>query len=128
MHGFNNQRFLSMLVLYSWSLTEVGRYPMYLFPNSAMARKVRLVLPLFTFPAGAAAEALGAYRVMNKMIRIGDSIYSRPIFYWIAVSLLGMVVLINVLLGPTMAYPALLKKGLPALMGRAERKRTTKTE
>lgn len=101
---------------------------MYLFPNSAMARKVRLVLPLFTFPAGAAAEALGAYRVMNKMIRIGDSIYSRPIFYWIAVSLLGMVVLINVLLGPTMAYPALLKKGLPALMGRAERKRTTKTE
>jgi len=31
---------------------------------------------------------------------------------------MGMVMLINGLLGPTMAYPALLNKGLPALMGK----------
>mmetsp|Transcript_14314 Transcript_14314/g.30587 ORF Transcript_14314/g.30587 Transcript_14314/m.30587 type:complete len:236 (+) Transcript_14314:79-786(+) len=127
-NGFNNQKFLSVLILYSWSLTEVGRYPMYLFPNSKLARKVRMVLPLFTFPAGAAAEALGAYRVAREMVEIGVSGFYRPAYYYLVVGSLGMVVLINGVLGPTMAYPALLKKGLPMLLGKPERERGTKAD
>ncbi|KAL7543840.1 hypothetical protein ACHAXR_013279 [Thalassiosira sp. AJA248-18] len=115
---FSSQYFMSTLVLYSWSLTEVGRYPMYLFANSSKARYVRLVLPIFTFPVGAAAEAIGAYRVLSQLW--GKS--TDPV-YWVQVCSLGMVVLINSLLGPTMAYPALLKKGLPVLMGKGERKK-----
>jgi hypothetical protein len=36
----------------------------------------------------------------------------------VKLGLLVIVILVNGLLGPTMAYPALLKKGLPALMGK----------
>jgi hypothetical protein len=88
---------------------------MYIFPSSLAARRVRLVAPLFTFPAGCAAEAYGAYRALAMMERgIGGIGGEDPI----KLGLLGMVVLVNGLLGPTMAYPALLKKGLPALMGK----------
>jgi hypothetical protein len=38
-----------------------------------------------------------------------------------------MVVLVNSILGPTMAYPALLKKGLPVLLGKGS-DTTTKRE
>ena len=62
---------MSLLVLYSWSLTEVGRYPMYLFPQSPIARCVRLVLPLFTFPSGAAAKALCAYGALVRLLWCG---------------------------------------------------------
>jgi hypothetical protein len=110
---------LSLLVLYSWSLTEVGRYPMYLFPQSPIARRVRLVLPLFTFPAGAAAEALGAYGALARLLRRGAP-DGGSASHWAAATLLGLVVFVNAGLGPTLAYPALLKKGLPALMGTAE--------
>mmetsp|Transcript_50303 Transcript_50303/g.107129 ORF Transcript_50303/g.107129 Transcript_50303/m.107129 type:complete len:232 (+) Transcript_50303:121-816(+) len=123
--GFDN--LLSTLVLYSWSLTEVGRYPMYLFPSSATARRVRLALPLLTFPIGAAAEALGAYRAARKILKSGAGEEGQYGDY-AALGLLGMVVVVNGVLGPTMAYPALLKKGLPALMGRAERKKGTKAD
>ena len=34
-----------------------------------------------------------------------------------------MVVFVNGVLGPTMAYPALLKKGLPILTGKADKKK-----
>lgn len=119
----NNSNIVSILVLYSWSLTDVGRYPMYLFPNSSKARYIRLVLPIFTFPLGAAAEAIGAYRVLLELLNSGDGGTS-SIVYLIKVGSLGMVVLINCLLGPTMAYPALLKKGVPVLMGKGEKKRT----
>lgn len=116
----DNNNILSILVLYSWSLTEVGRYPMYIFPSSTVARNVRLALPVFTFPVGAAAEAIGAYRVLTQILEDGGT----PVTYWVKIGSLGMVILINSLLGPTMAYPALLKKGLPVLMGKTERKKS----
>mmetsp|Transcript_10434 Transcript_10434/g.22542 ORF Transcript_10434/g.22542 Transcript_10434/m.22542 type:complete len:233 (-) Transcript_10434:189-887(-) len=122
--SWNNPRFLSTMVLYSWSITEVGRYPMYLFPESALARRVRMVVPLFTFPVGAAAEALGAYGAIGKLLSRDSS--SLGSLDKVLVFLLVLVVAVNSILGPTMAYPALLKKGLPILMGKGERKRTKK--
>ncbi|KAL3782375.1 hypothetical protein ACHAW5_001116 [Stephanodiscus triporus] len=111
-------------VLYAWSITEVCRYPMYLFPKSSFMRRVRLVAPIFTFPVGCAAEACGAYRALMTEWRddddggVGDGRGKNPI----KLGLLGMVILINGVLGPTMAYPALLKKGLPELMRKADKK------
>ena len=100
---------------------------MYLFPTSSKARYIRLVLPIVTFPLGAAAEAWGAYNVLAGLWK-GDSSSSSgdgapPFVYWTKIGLLGMVVLVNGLLGPTMAYPALLKKGLPVLMGKVQKKK-----
>ena len=115
----SQQRSLGALVLYSWSLAEVGRYTMYLFPASSEAWRVRLVLPVVTFPLGAAAEALGAYNVLTGLLGGDDA---TNVVYWTKVGLLTMVVLVNGLLGPTMAYPALLKKGLPVLMGKDDEK------
>jgi hypothetical protein len=106
-------------VLYSWSITEVGRYPMYLLPTSSAARRVRLVVPLFTFPVGCAAETYGAYRALTMEWGDDGGGGENPV----KLGLLGMVILVNGLLGPTMAYPALLKKGLPVLKGKAEKQR-----
>lgn len=116
---------ISTLVLYSWALTEVGRYPMYLFPSSELARYVRLVLPIFTFPLGAFAEAVGAYWHL-KLLLVVDDATTRSSLHWMQVGLLVMVVGINTLLGPTMAYPALLKKGLPVLMGKKGKSKSTR--
>lgn len=107
----------SSMILYSWALTEVGRYPMYVFPKSSMARNVRLVLPMFTFPVGCAAEFYSAYLVLTEMLTEKMS-YDHGVKYWLACCLLGMVVFVNGLLGPTLAYPALVKKGLRVMTGK----------
>ena len=112
---------ISIMVLYSWALTEVGRYPMYLFPSSSSARFIRLVLPIVTFPIGAIGEAVGAYGALSKL---WDN--NADGLYWIKIGLLGVVIGVNSLLGPTMAYPALLKKGLPVLLGKDVKASTTK--
>ncbi len=114
------------LILYSWTITEVCRYPMYLFPSSDMARKVRLVVPVVSFPVGCALEAYGAFRVARaELFGAGngsghdgnkDDIISA--ISWVKIMLLCMVILINGLLGPTLAYPSIVRKGLPVLMGR----------
>ena len=92
-------------VLLSWAATEIARYPMYLFPSSGTCRSVRLVTPLATFPIGAFSEAYGAYVVLT-----GEGKKS----IWVEAALTAVLV-VNVGLGPTLAYPALLKKGLPVL-------------
>lgn len=94
---------------------------MYLFPSSSSARFIRLVLPIFTFPIGAIGEAVGAYGALSKLwVNNADGLY------WIKIGLLGVVIGVNSLLGPTMAYPALLKKGLPVLLGKDVKASTTK--
>jgi hypothetical protein len=90
---------------------------MYIFPSSAFARWIRLVLPIVTFPIGAISEAVGAYNALSKLWSSKDDSDG---LYWIKVGLLGMVIGINSLLGPTLAYPALLKKGLPVLLGKKD--------
>jgi hypothetical protein len=107
-------KLICTLVLYSWALTEVGRYPMYLFPSSEMARYVRLVLPIVTFPVGALSEAVGAFWHLKHTTSS------------LQVGLLVMVIGINSILGPTMAYPALLKKGLHVLMGKKDTSNSTR--
>ena len=91
-------------ILLSWAVTEVSRYPMYIFPGSSACRSVRMVVPLFTFPVGCIAEGTGAYIVLMR----GDTAL------WLKAILIA-VLFVNGVLGPTMAYPALLKKGLPVL-------------
>merc|ERR1712216_503945 len=49
------------LVLLAWSLTEVCRYPMFIWPASPLARKLRYLAPVATFPVGALSEAAAAY-------------------------------------------------------------------
>jgi len=91
-------------VILSWAVTEVSRYPMYIFPNSGVCRSIRMVVPLVTFPIGAISEGYGAFTVFvqsdtDVLVKI----------------LLAGMLFVNGVLGPTMAYPALLKKGLPVL-------------
>lgn len=96
-------------VLLSWAITEVTRYPMYMFPANNLCRSIRMVVPLATFPVGAAAEFLGAYQVFA-----GRNNTTHPVPFWLQFLLVLMMV-VNGILGPYLAYPALLKKGLPVL-------------
>jgi hypothetical protein len=63
-----------------------------------------MVVPLVTFPIGAFSEAYGAYKVFFDP--------ESPLILQVALS---VVVLVNGVLGPTMAYPALLKKGVSVI-------------
>ena len=104
---------------------------MYIFPKSNIARNVRLVLPMITFPIGCAAEAFGAYTVLIELLTMSDDENSDnasedSMLYWVKIASLGMVLLINGLLGPTMAYPALLKKGMRVLMGNKSKSKKEK--
>jgi hypothetical protein len=91
-------------VLGSWAVTEVARYPMYIFRGSIIARNVRLVIPLLTFPVGAFSEGLAAWKVLQAN---ENEIWTRAI--------LIIVLFVNGVLGSFLAYPALLRKGLPIL-------------
>lgn len=114
---------LACLVLYSWAITEVTRYPMYIFTNNPTARFFRLTVPLVTFPVGAFAEGYAAYVTLESSVQNDDpeSMIS------VRNLLLLAVVLINGALGPTMAYPFLLKKGLPVLIGKEKPRKSKKT-
>ena len=96
----NPNSWIAGAVLLSWAFTEVARYPMYLFPSSETCRSIRMVVPLATFPVGAIAEGYGAYLLFSM----------EDTASWLKAVLAGMI-FVNGVLGPTMAYPALLKKG-----------------
>lgn len=106
-------------VLLSWALTEVTRYPMYVLPGHPLARALRLVAPLFTFPVGCGAEFYGAYLVWTTSNSKDLSL--------LAQAALGVLLFVNGILGPTRAYPALLKKGWPVLVGKAGGSKSTKS-
>lgn len=100
----NKEVWLATAVLGSWAITEISRYPMYVFKSSKQARLLRMVVPVVSFPIGCGAEALSAWLVFwlndtPAMVRVG------------LLCLMG----INVLLGPTMAYPIIVKKALKEL-------------
>ena len=101
-------------ILGSWAVTEVFRYPMYMFPTNKFCRSVRMVVPLVTFPIGAFSEAYGA-----------QIVFFDPKTSLLLKVALSAVLFINGILGPTMAYPALLKKGLPVLGFTREHSRKT---
>jgi len=101
----NNTTLIPLAVLWSWAVTEVTRYPMYLFPSNALARSIRLVTPLLTFPVGAFAEGYGAFSVFTSDTH-------KP--YWLKFLLIVML-LVNGVLGPGMAYPHIFWKAAPVL-------------
>jgi len=88
------------LVVLAWSGTEVFRYPMFMFPKSDLARAMRYLVPVATFPVGAAAEAIAAYL--------------SPLTGTVARAMVASVISTNLLLG-TAAYPGLVKKGIAGL-------------
>lgn len=87
------------MILAAWSLTEVGRYPMVLFPSRRSLKTFRYAVPLVTFPLGAGTEAYAAYLV--AMATGG----SNPVL----TAALGLVVLVNVI-GGTIWYPSMFAK------------------
>lgn len=102
------------VIFASWAVTEVSRYPMYVFPQQETVRSFRMVVPLVTFPIGAFSEAYATYLQWND----GLPLWKQGLF--------AAVLFVNGVLGPTMAYPALLRKGLPVL-GLAKKKPKKKT-
>lgn len=113
---------LAWLVLYSWAITEVTRYPMYILTNNPTARFVRLTVPLVTFPVGAFAEGYASHLTLAALFaKDPESMIS------VKNILLLAVVVINGVLGPTMAYPFLLKKGVPVLLGKEKPRKSKKT-
>ena len=86
------------LILGIWSMTEVSRYPMYIFKRSKYIRLLRMLIPLLSFPLGCFCEAFAAY-----------SVYSRDQSLWVQISLIFLLC-INGILGPSMAYPHVLQK------------------
>ena len=97
------------LILMAWSLTEVARFPMVLFPKSKLLKTVRYAAPLITFPLGAGTEAYAAYLVLlqttNNMFLKG---------------LLGLIVLTNVV-GGVLWYPGMIKKVIRSLDNKKKR-------
>ena len=85
------------LILLAWSLTEVTRYPMVLFPKQAALKTIRYAVPLVTFPLGAGTEAYAAWLVLNVTPHTP-----------LKVALFG-IVLVNVI-GGTFWYPSMVAK------------------
>merc|ERR1712216_322718 len=87
--------FVVRLILLAWAFTEVGRYPMILFPDSKALKVVRYAVPLVTFPMGAGTEAYAAYKVHQV-----TPLEQNPLLY----VALTLVMLVNVV-GGTVWYP-----------------------
>jgi len=96
------------LILLAWSLTEVGRFPMVLFPESKLLKTVRYGVPLITFPMGAGTEAYAAYLVLLKT----DNMFLK--------GLLGVIILTNIV-GGVLWYPGMIKKVILSLDNKKKR-------
>ncbi|CAJ1945947.1 unnamed protein product [Cylindrotheca closterium] len=97
-------------IYFAYSVAEVTRYPMYLFPSSNFIRQIRMVAPLFTFPVGCYTEGLAAYIVLLQEKEEGAE--KHPV--WLVI-VLAFILFVNGVLGPTQAMPALIQKGFFAL-------------
>ena len=83
--------------LAAWTLTEICRYPFYIF-RSPIAEKVRYFVPILTFPVGAAAEAMSCYYASGYL--------AQPY------STLALVQVFVNTIGGLMTWPQLIRKGL----------------
>ncbi|GMI09639.1 hypothetical protein TrVE_jg9699 [Triparma verrucosa] len=97
------------MILLAWSLTEMFRYPMVLFPEVPLLRTIRYATPLITFPLGAGTEAYAAY----KVLMVTENMLLKPV--------LGLVVLINVG-GGTLWYPGMIHKVIRSVSGKKKAK------
>ena len=101
------------LILLAWSITEVARYPMVLFPRLAALRTVRYSVPLITFPLGAGTEAFAAYSVL----------FATP--HALLQCALGLIVLVN-FFGVIAWYPSMVAKVQRSLRPASEQGRSSK--
>lgn len=85
-----------ILVLSAWTLTEIFRYPLYIFGGS-LVEKLRYVVPIFTFPLGAGGEAWGMYVALPQL----SGFFKYQAMFHIFVNIVGGLVV----------YPDLVKKG-----------------
>jgi len=102
-------------ILIAWSVTEVGRYPMVLFPDVPALRTFRYAVPLITFPLGAGSEAWAAYQVL--------SVTANQILYYV----LWLVVIVNVT-GGVVWYPSMMMKVVKSLAGENGDRKSDKKE
>ena len=107
-----HQPTVSKLVVGAWVATELCRYPMFLFPRSSLARKLRYAAPVVTFPIGTGVEAFGAYQATWGAHAQKGALPQ---------ALLHAVMAIN-LLGGLAWYPSIVKKAMRAFGGDAGRK------
>lgn len=82
--------------LAAWCLTEICRYPFYIF-RSPLAEKVRYFVPILTFPIGAASEAISCY--------VASSLLSQPL------STLALAQVFINTVGGLITWPQLIRKG-----------------
>ena len=109
------------LVLLSWGVTEVARYPTYILKSSKACEIMRCTVPVLTFPLGAGAEAWAAWSVAKNEGCFGQT----PTFQ--CVILFG-ILFQNVVLGVVLAYPAILHKARKSLKGPKEGKKANKKD
>ena len=94
-----DQTWLISSILGTYAITEISRYPMYIFKGK-ISRLIRMCVPMITFPIGCASEAYGSYIILTT--RENLSIFGKlPLLF---------VLFINGVLGPYMAFPHVLKK------------------
>jgi len=95
------------IVLLGWCVTEICRYPMFLLPKSNIARIMRYIAPVVTFPITAGAEAVAAYSALSHLSSSGPALRGM---------LMG-IIFVNVF-GGIGSYPGLVKKGIASLSAR----------
>ena len=89
-------------ILLAWSVTELCRYPCYVFKESTLLKRVREAVPVVTFPLGAGTEALASCLARSAAETMGTR------------ALLGVQICANVL-GSTYAYPRMVARGKRAV-------------
>ena len=82
--------------LAAWTLTEICRYPFYIF-RSPIAEKVRYFVPILTFPVGAASEAMSCYYASSYLAQPYATLALVQVFVNTA--------------GGLMTWPQLIRKG-----------------
>jgi hypothetical protein len=108
---------VAKLILFAWSITEVARYPMVLFPRVAALRTVRYSVPLITFPLGAGTEAFAAYIVLFATPHAAHHALLK--------CALGLIILVN-FFGVIAWYPSMVAKVQRSLRPASEQGRSSK--
>eukprot|EP00658_Telonema_sp_P-2_P084784 TRINITY_DN9508_c0_g1_i9.p1 TRINITY_DN9508_c0_g1~~TRINITY_DN9508_c0_g1_i9.p1 ORF type:complete len:248 (-),score=59.12 TRINITY_DN9508_c0_g1_i9:458-1201(-) len=94
------------IVLIAWAVTEIARYPYYIWNTSGACKALRFAVPMVTFPIGAGFEFISAWLFLQDK-EVMDS----------ALTMAATGMLATNSIGGLMAYPGMVNKGLQALTG-----------
>ena len=77
---------VAVCILVAWCVTEAARYPWILCcsPKSGVVRKLRYIIPVFTYPLGVLGEAYACWRFYSEthaflLIRNSESVRVEPV-------------------------------------------------